>query len=48
MSKSLILDGGKGEIVLTDRLSDDFASLYLSENYSDICFLVENESIPSE
>lgn len=38
----------KGEIVLTDRLSDDFSNLYLSENYSDILFLVDHERIPSK
>ncbi|CRL03164.1 CLUMA_CG016151, isoform A [Clunio marinus] len=47
MSKSLIQDDKKGEIVLTDRLSDDLKNLYLSENYSDVTFVVENEKIPS-
>ena len=45
MSKLLILDDKKGEINLTDRLSEDLAHLYLSETYSDVTFLVEGEKI---
>lgn len=46
MSKLLIQDDKKGEIVLTDKLSEDFANLYLSESYSDVTFQVGNEKIP--
>jgi hypothetical protein len=48
MSKFLQDDKKIGEIVLTEKLSDDFNKLYLSENYSDVTFLVENERIPSK
>lgn len=48
MSKSLLQDGKKsGEIVLTEKLSEDLSHLYLSENYSDVIFLVEGEKIYS-
>jgi hypothetical protein len=47
MSQLLIQDDKKGEIVLSDRLSDDFAGLYLSSFASDISFLVEQDRIPS-
>lgn len=47
MSKSLI-DDRKGEIVLTDKLSEDFASLLLSENYSDVTFLIDKDRIPGK
>lgn len=45
MSKSLIQDDKKGEIILLTKLSEDFANLYLSENYSDIIFVVDSEKI---
>jgi len=48
MSKFLQEDKKVGEIVLTEKLSEDFSNLYLSHNYSDVTFLVENERIPSE
>lgn len=47
MSKSLI-DDRKGEIVLTDKLSEDFANLLLSESYSDVTFLIDKDRIPGE
>lgn len=47
MSKSLI-DDRKGEIVLTDRLSEDFANLLLSESYSDVTFLIGTDRIPGK
>jgi hypothetical protein len=34
-----------GEINLSDKLSDDFSKLYLSENYSDVKFKVQGETI---
>jgi hypothetical protein len=46
MSNSVIQDDKK-EIVLTEKLSDDLSSLYLSENYSDVTFLVGDQKIPS-
>lgn len=46
MSKSLIQDDKKGgEVVLLTKLSDDFANLYLSETYSDITFVIDEEKI---
>jgi hypothetical protein len=47
MSQSLICDDKK-EINLTEKLSEDLSNLFLSESYSDVTFLVENERIPSE
>lgn len=46
MSNTVIQDDKK-EIVLTEKLSDDLASLYMSENYSDVTFLVDDQKIPS-
>lgn len=46
MSKFLQDDKKVGEIVLIEKLSEDFSNLYLSHNYSDIIFIVENEQIP--
>lgn len=43
MSQSLITNGA-GEIVLTDKLSEDLATLYCSDKYSDVTFLVEDEN----
>lgn len=43
MSQTLIPSGSGGEIVLTEKLSDDLATLYLSEKYSDVTFLVEDD-----
>lgn len=46
MSKLLLQDEKKtGEIVLTEKLSEDLSHLYLSERYSDIIFVVEDEKI---
>ncbi|KAG5677275.1 hypothetical protein PVAND_007045 [Polypedilum vanderplanki] len=46
MSKSLLqTDIKSGEINLTDKLSEDFSKLYLSANYSDVTFIVEDEKI---
>lgn len=48
MSKLLLQDEKKtGEIVLTEKLSEDLSHLYLSERYSDVVFVVENEKIYS-
>lgn len=44
MSQTLIPNGAGGEIVLTEKLSDDLATLYCSEKYSDVTFLVEDEN----
>lgn len=47
MSQSLLIANGSGsvgEIVLTDKLSEDLATLYCSEKYSDVTFLVEDEN----
>lgn len=48
MSKFLQDDKKVGEIVLTEKLSEDFNNLYLSESYSDVVFVVENEKIYSK
>lgn len=45
MSKSLIQDNYKSEIVLTANLSVDFLKLLESEQHSDVCFIVENERV---
>ena len=46
MSKLLLQDEKKtGEIVLTEKLSEDLSHLYLSERYSDVIFSVEGEKI---
>lgn len=46
MSKLLLQDEKKtGEIVLTEKLSEDLSHLYLSERYSDVVFIVEGEKI---
>ena len=46
MSKLLLEDEKKtGEIVLTEKLSEDLSNLYLSERYSDVIFKVEDERI---
>lgn len=44
MSQTLIPNGAGGEIVLTEKLSDDLATLYCSDKYSDVTFLVEDEN----
>lgn len=46
MSKSLIQDDKNIDIELIHKLSDDFANLLFSENYSDVTFCVDNEKIP--
>jgi hypothetical protein len=48
MSKSLLQDDKKGEIVLLEKLSEDLSNLYLSERYSDVVFVVEEEKIFSK
>lgn len=48
MSKSLLQDEKQlGEIVLFEKLSKDLSELYLSERYSDVIFIVEDEKIYS-
>lgn len=48
MSKLLLQDEKKtGEIVLTEKLSEDLSHLYLSDSYSDVVFFVEGEKIYS-
>lgn len=49
MSKFLQNDKSSGgEINLIEKLSEDLEFLYLSENFSDVTFIVDDERIPSE
>ena len=41
-------DKKNGEIVLTDKLSEDLSCLYLSPEYADVYFLVDNEKLPGK
>lgn len=47
MSRKLIPTEDQKEIVLLERLSSDFGQLYMSENYSDVTFVVDDIKIPS-
>jgi hypothetical protein len=48
MSKSLIQEDKSGEIVLTDKLSEDFSKLYISGDHSDLTLVVGGERIKCE